>query len=70
MLSGSFGAFGHCGWSESFGSVLFVRVRPGGRQIHSGWLDSFRRAKGFVVGFFGIIWARPGGRRVHSGSFG
>ena len=35
---------------DSFG---FIRVRPGGRLVHMGWLGSFGRA-------LGVIWARRG----------
>ena len=42
----------------------FVRVRPGGRRIHSGSFDSFLRAKWVVW----LISARSGDRCVHSGA--
>ena len=45
--------------SGSFGGVVFIRVCPRGRWVHSvePW------------GFLGFIQVRPGGRRVHLVSF-
>ena len=46
------------GSSDSFGFFTYIRVRAGGRWVHSGTPS----------GSFGFIPTRPGGRRVHSGS--
>ena len=71
-------------WSLGFfGFVVFIRVRPGDRLVHS---DAFRCALGSIwvrsvnsgvpwgsfglFAFVGIIQDRPGGRWVHAGSLG